>query len=49
MLKAYPSKFELKDADELPNDKLLTSVLGESRYNPEQYNQCEQQLFCQLP
>ncbi|HDR1845393.1 TPA: AAA family ATPase, partial [Pasteurella multocida] len=45
MLKAYPSKFELKDADELPNDKLLTSVLGESRYNPEQYNQCEQQLF----
>ncbi|HDR0633557.1 AAA family ATPase [Pasteurella multocida] len=45
MLKAYPSKFELKDADELPNDKLLTSVLGESMYNPEQYNQCEQQLF----
>lgn len=45
MLKAYPSKFKLKGVDKLPDDKLLTSVLGESRYKSEQYSEDEQKLF----
>ena len=45
MLKAYPSKFELKDKDELPDDKLIESVLGKNHHKPEQYSEDEQKLF----
>lgn len=45
MLKAYPSKFKLKDTEELPDEKLITSVLGKSHHKPEQYSEDEQKLF----
>ncbi|MDO4230361.1 MAG: hypothetical protein Q4C98_11145 [Capnocytophaga sp.] len=45
MLKAYPSKFELKDRDELPDEKLIASVLGKSHHKSEQYSEDEQKLF----
>ena len=45
MLKAYPSEFELEDTEELPDEKLIASVLGKSHHRPEQYSEDEQKLF----
>lgn len=45
MLKAYPSEFELEDTKELPDEKLIASVLGKSHHKPEQYSEDEQKLF----
>ncbi len=45
MLKAYSSKFDLQNTQDLPDNDLLTSVLGKSRHKPEQYNENEQKLF----
>lgn len=45
MLKAYPSKFELQDKDELPDEKLISSVLGKSHHKSEQYSEDERKLF----
>lgn len=45
MLKAYPSEFELEDTKELPDEKLIASVLGKSHHKPEQYSEDERKLF----
>lgn len=45
MLKAYQSKFKLEDTEELPDEKLIVSVLGKSHHKPEQYSEDEQKLF----
>lgn len=45
MLKAYQSKFKLEDTEELPDEKLIVSVLGKSHHKPEQYSEYEQKLF----
>lgn len=45
MLKAYPSEFELEDTKELPDEKLIASVLGKNHHKPEQYSENEQKLF----
>lgn len=45
MLKAYPSEFELEDTKELPDEKIIASVLGKSHHKPEQYSEDERKLF----
>lgn len=45
MLKAYPSKFDLSDDQELPDGALLQSVLGKNYHNAEQYSEEERKLF----
>lgn len=45
MLKAYPYKFELNNTEELPDEKLIVSVLGKSNHKPEQYSEDERKLF----
>lgn len=45
ILKAYQSKFKLEDTEELPDEKLIVSVLGKSHHKPEQYSEYEQKLF----
>ncbi len=45
MLKAYRSKFKLENTDELPDEKVIVSVLGKSHHKPEQYSENERKLF----
>ncbi|WP_040976952.1 ATP-dependent nuclease [Necropsobacter massiliensis] len=47
MLKAFPAKYNLIDNGVLPDSDshLLSSVLGKSHHNPEQYTEDERKLF----
>lgn len=45
MLSAFPDKFEITDAETLPDQDLIKSVLGKKHHNSEQYTEGEKKLF----
>ena len=45
MLSAFPDKFEIIDAETLPDQDLIKSVLGKKHHNSEQYTEGEKKLF----